>query len=129
MNKLVDMINSAECFTVLTDETTDISTNEQLSIGVRYIYNKELREDFLQFVPVYDLTGKSLATTILKSLEKFGIITQYLRGQGYDGASAMSGKFIGTQACVKETHPTAIYVHCASHSLNLPISSSCSVFF
>lgn len=127
LKKVVDMINFAQCFTVLADETTDISTEEQLSIGVRYIYGKHIKEDFLQFVPVHDLKGKGLASVIVASLAKFGINTKYLRGQGYDGASAMSGKFIGAQAHVQDTHPMAIYVHCASHSLNLAISTSCSV--
>lgn len=127
LNKLVNMINSAQCFTVLADETTDVSTQEQLSIGVRFLYNNPFREDFLQFVSVQDLTGKGLANIILKSLEKFGVKLQYLRGQGYDGASSMSGKFNGAQACVMETHQTALYVPCASHSLNLAISGSCSV--
>ncbi|XP_045478380.1 uncharacterized protein LOC123683377 [Harmonia axyridis] len=106
LKKLVEMVNSAKCFTVLADETTDISTQEQASIGVRYLYNNDIKEDFLQFVPVSDLTGKTvsdltgknLATVILKSLREFGIDTKYLRGQGYDGASAMSGKFNGAQA-------------------------------
>lgn len=127
LKKLANMINSAKCFTILADETTDISTLEQLSIGVRYIYEKQIREDFLQFVPVYDLTGKSLAKTILASLKNFGIKTEYLRGQGYDGASSMSGKFNGTKSFVQEAHPTAVYVHCASHSLNLAISSTCNI--
>nr|XP_042903969.1 zinc finger MYM-type protein 1-like [Parasteatoda tepidariorum] len=47
--------------------------------------------------------------------------------QGYDGASAMRGNFNGAQAAIKELHPTAIYVHCSSHSLNLAISHSCSI--
>lgn len=50
-----------------------------------------------------------------------------LRGQGYDGAAAMSGKFNGAQACIQEAHPTAIYVHCASHSLNLALSNATEV--
>lgn len=34
--KLVDKINYAKCFSVLVDETTDISRQEQMSICVRY---------------------------------------------------------------------------------------------
>ncbi|XP_045463823.1 zinc finger MYM-type protein 1-like [Harmonia axyridis] len=122
LKKLIEMVNSAKSSTVLADGTTDISTQEQASIGVRYLYNNDIKEDFLQFVPVSDLTGKNLATVILKSLREFGIDTKYLRGQGYDGAAAIRGKFNRAQAYVMEEHPTAIYVHCISHSLNLAIS-------
>ena len=48
-------------------------------------------------------------------------------GQGYDGASAMSGNLNGVQAHVRKAAPTAVYVHCSSHSLNLVLNSCCSV--
>ncbi|XP_008180592.1 zinc finger MYM-type protein 1-like [Acyrthosiphon pisum] len=93
LSKIVNRVNKAKCFTVLLDETADIAGIEQVSICARYV-NREtctLHEDFLQFVPTADLTGKGLATLILDNLKHFGIETQYLRGQGFDGAAAMSG--------------------------------------
>ena len=36
-NKLVDRVNNARCFSVLADETADISGIEQLSLCVRYV--------------------------------------------------------------------------------------------
>ncbi|KAL4152769.1 hypothetical protein QTP88_000602 [Uroleucon formosanum] len=93
LSKIVNRVNKAKCFTVLVDETADIAGIEQVSICARYV-NREtctLHEDFLQFVPTADLTGKGLATLILDNLKHFGIETQYLRGQGFDGAAAMSG--------------------------------------
>jgi len=52
---------------------------------------------------------------------------KYLGGQGYDGAAAMSGKFNGVQACIRESYHSAIYIHCSAHNLNLSISYACSV--
>jgi hypothetical protein len=122
----VEQVNKAKCFTVLADETADISGVEQFSLCVRFvdISEKVIREDFLQFVPVHDVSGRGLASTLLQSLVRFGIDTTYMRGQGYDGAAAMKGEFNGVQACVQESHPKALYMHCASHSLNLAISSA-----
>ena len=37
-------------------------------------------------------------------------------GQGYDGAAVMSGHI---QKHIREQCPSAVYVHCASHSLDL----------
>jgi len=104
LNKIVDRVNEAKCFTVLVDETADITGIEQVSIFVRYIDLKclELHEKFLQFVPTTDASGKGLSNLILNNLKKFGINTQYLRGQGYDGAAAMAGKYDGVQAYVKK---------------------------
>ncbi|KAG8330379.1 hypothetical protein J6590_065414 [Homalodisca vitripennis] len=48
--------------TVLADETTDISQIEQFSLCVRYVDEElfKIREDFLAFVPVYDVTGQGI---------------------------------------------------------------------
>ena len=43
-------------------------------------------------------------------------------GQGYDGASAMSGESKGVQSEIRRECPTASYVHCSSHCLNLSLS-------
>ncbi len=129
LKKLVASVNSAKCFTVLADETTDISQTEQVSIAVRYVDEMEykIKEVFLQFVPVIDTSGKNLAEVIESSLINFGLNMDYLRGQGYDGAAAMKGKFQGVQAHLKRKYPLAIYTHCVMHSLNLAISDACQI--
>jgi hypothetical protein len=86
-----------------------------------------LREDFLGFVPVSDLTGQGLATTILETLKNCGLDLSKLVGQGYDGAAAMSGRLRGTQAWIRQQYPRAIYVHCGAHTLNLAIASAFSI--
>ncbi|KAL4085322.1 hypothetical protein QTP88_027181 [Uroleucon formosanum] len=88
-DQLVNKINQAKCFSVLVDETTDVSRVEQLSLCVRYldnnlniekneINNYVLKEDFLQFVPVNSTTGQNLATVILVTLKNLGIKCDYL---------------------------------------------------
>lgn len=120
LNKLVKKINDAECFAVLAYETMDISTKEQFSICVRYIDNEEkkIREDFLQFIEVQDVSGKGLADTILKSFSYFGINPKFLIGQEYDGAVTMSGKFKGVQFRIRELYPLAHYLHSLQFSLS-----------
>jgi len=46
-----------------------------------------------------------------------------MRGQGYDGASNMSGKYCGVQARVKELYPLATDTYCCNH-VHLVISTS-----
>ena len=130
LSNLVKDIAQSEYFSVLADETTDIACKEQLSLCVRYVDTDNcLQEHFLQFVEVEVLSGKELSEAILINLQKFGIDVSHMRGQGYDGAAAMSGRLKGVQASVREVVPTAIYsyVHCVAHSLNLVVSSLCSV--
>jgi hypothetical protein len=46
-------------------------------------------------------------------------------GQGYDGASSMSGKFNVCQKKFQEFATRALYTHCRSHCLALSIGKSC----
>lgn len=129
LDGLLAKINSSSYFSVLVDEATDISGVQQMSLCIRCtdfsISNVE--ELFLQFVPLHDVTGKGIAATIIDKLKDLGIDMTKLRGQGYDGASNLSGKFNGVQAHVQALFPKALYVHCAAHSLNLAVSNSCEV--
>ncbi|XP_022170825.1 zinc finger MYM-type protein 1-like, partial [Myzus persicae] len=128
-------ISPTKSFSVLVDETTDISRIEQLTLCIRYIDSVEttntinyvLREDFLQFVPVHSTTGQNLASVIINSLQALGINDKYMVGQGYDGAASMSGNLKGVQTIIRESHPAALYVHCSAHSLNLALAHSCNV--
>lgn len=126
--KVIEEIRANKYFSILADETTDVSTTEQLTLCVRYISEDfNVHEKFLSFVPLKALNGKEIASTILSEPHKHGISTKYLRGQGYDGAATMSGKDMGTQAFISKEQPLAIYVHCISHCLNLAISDSCEI--
>ncbi|KAJ8926366.1 hypothetical protein NQ314_021275 [Rhamnusium bicolor] len=84
----------------------------------------KLGEDFLTFVPVHDLTGAALASTLKETLVSLGLNLNNLRGQGYDGASAIRGSFRGVQSIIREAYLTAVYTHCASHCLNLCLSDA-----
>lgn len=97
LNKVVSKVNAVKRFSILADETADISGIEQVSLGVRYIElnTLTLTEEFLQFIPTSDMTGKETANLILESFKQFGVNTKYLRGQGYDGTAAMSEKYNG----------------------------------
>lgn len=42
-----------------------------------------------------------------------------LRGQTYNGASNMAGKYMGAQAILRRQQPLAFYMHCGAHCINL----------
>lgn len=129
IKKIVENVKKAKYFSILADETTDTSHVEQLSFSIRYVDfdSKTIREDFIKFLKVVDLNGEALGKTISELLEQLGLSLTNLRGQGYDGAANMSGKFKGTQAYISKHKPLATYVHCYSHCLNLVLVKACSV--
>ena len=119
-------------YSVLIDESHDVSIAEQMVVIVRFV-NKQgmVVERFLGLKHVEDTTSKSLKTSLLQMLAKYGLSVGRLRGQGYDGASNMRGEFNGLQKQIRDENPYAFYVHCFAHQLHVVIVSvakCCSSF-
>jgi hypothetical protein len=65
----------------------------------------------------------------LNKLKTWNLDIKKLRGQGYDGASNISGRFQGVKARIQQVQPLAIYTHCVAHVHNLVVVDSCSNHF
>jgi len=51
-----------------------------------------------------EMTGDTIASTILQKLEELGLNCEYLRGQGYDGS--------GSMVCIRKgAHPSNLGLH------------------
>ena len=118
---IASTVQQATYFSILADETKDLSKNEQMSVVVRYVdvQSCTVVERFLSFIHAKSLKAASLSSYILSVIEENGFDTKWLVSQGYDGASVMSGKNNGVQKRIKEVAPQAMYVHCHAHCLNL----------
>lgn len=122
---LVIAANNSIGFSILADETADISGTEQLSIGVRFVdleCEKMIREEFLGFIKLSDMSASAISSSIINQCQKFGLNLDKLLGQGYDGCSTMAGKDNGVQAKIRNLYPKAAFVHCSSHRLNLVVN-------
>lgn len=126
---IVEDIKKACAFSILADETADISGKEQLSIGLRFFDEEKMlvREDFLGFVELEAMDATTIATAIDNFLVKSGLEPEKCVGQGYDGCSAMAGKDGGVQKFIRDKYKNALYFHCASHRLNLVVNDLNSV--
>ena len=88
----------------------------------------QIHEDLIHFVECdTDITGRALADKMIATISALGLNLQNLRGQGYDGAGNMSGKTNGVAAIISSSYPLALYLHCASHSLNLAVVKSLNI--
>ncbi|KAK4874632.1 hypothetical protein RN001_013992 [Aquatica leii] len=123
--EIVKCFNEAKVFSVLINETSDISGHKQLLLCVRYTKKVKtcyvVKEDFLGFVKVDNTTAQLLAATIIASLKNLDIDCNNMVGQGYDGAAVKKGALNGVQAIIRKSFPRALFVHCSSHSLNLAL--------
>ncbi|XP_024035523.1 uncharacterized protein LOC127899279 [Citrus sinensis] len=109
-------------FSVLIDESRDISTKEQMAVVLRYVgKNGYVVERFVGIEHVSSTTAASLKESLDNMFSRFGLSLSMLRGQGYDGASNMQGEFNGLKMLILEENESTYYVHCFTHQLQLAL--------
>ncbi|KAL4085319.1 hypothetical protein QTP88_027178 [Uroleucon formosanum] len=117
---ILNSMNKFGVYTIMFDETKDLSKKEQMSFLIRFV-DKELNicEKSIGCYHMENSNAESLASEIIKilSINKLNIMNCI--GQCYDGASVMSGQYSGVQERIRFKVPHAIYVHCYAHRLNL----------
>ncbi|KAL5563579.1 hypothetical protein UlMin_033326 [Ulmus minor] len=107
-------------FSVIVDESRDISVKEQMAVVLLYVDKKgQVIERFVGIEHVANTTAPSLKAAIDKLFSRYGLSLCRLRGQGYDGASNLQGEFNGLKALILKENPYAFYVHCFAHQLQL----------
>ncbi|KAL0556550.1 hypothetical protein IC582_005064 [Cucumis melo] len=102
----VEIVNSIiqdigdKLFSILIDESKDISSKEQMSIVLRYVDKGCVIKRFVGIVHVTDTSSLSLKEAIDGFFSIHGLSMTSLRGQGYDGASNMRGEFNGLKTLI-----------------------------
>ena len=120
LRSVAEEVKSAKFCTVMADETTDVSNKEQVVMCLRWIDSTlTAHEDFIGLYEVDSTQVAVLFKVIEDVLLRLGISINSVRGQCYDGASAMSGLRGGVATMLQKKEPRAIYTHCYGHSLNL----------
>ena len=122
---ICNKVHSASVFSVLMDETTDVSHTEQVAILVRFVDDDaatlEIQERMLALVSTKDVTGQGLTDLLLTTLEKHGLSVASIVGQGYDDGSNVMAACKGVQARIAQLNPAALFTHCFCHSANRAI--------
>jgi len=134
--ELISNINSSPFYSLMLDTTQDITKIDQLSIIIRHVciirnesqepINFNISETFLGFYELKDHSAEGMTDYVMNVLREMNIPIEKCYGQGYDGASVMSGVYSGVQTRIKRIQPHAEYVHCTSHNLNLIINDCVS---
>lgn len=118
---IIKDIQNAEFFSVILDETADITVKEQVSICFRFVTEQlESEELFVGFYETSNTTANALVD-LKDALKRFSLLIGKCRGQCYDGAVNVSGIRRGLQARVQEMEPRAMYIHCMAHLVNLVV--------
>ena len=109
-------------FSILVDESRDISVKEQMTLVLCYVNKKGvIIVRFLGIVHVASTTVLSLKYAIECLLCEHNLSLSKLRGQGYDGASNMQNDINGFKTLILKENKLAFYVHCFAHQLQLTL--------
>uniref|UniRef100_A0A673TGJ0 Zinc finger MYM-type containing 1 n=2 Tax=Suricata suricatta TaxID=37032 RepID=A0A673TGJ0_SURSU len=129
LQDIVNEINVSPAFSIICDETTGSATKEQLSVCVRYPQKMSkavlIKERFLGFIDVEEMTGTALHRTIKTYLQQIGVDLSKICGQAYDSTMNLRGKFNKIAAEFKKEEPRALYMHCYAHFLDLAVITFC----
>ena len=120
LRKSLVHIRKSKNFTIMVDETTDVSNKEQCVVCIRWVDEKLNPSE--QCIGMYQLDNTkadSIVLVIKDVLTRCNLNISDLRGQCYDGASTMKGERKGVATQILAENPKAVYVHCFGHSLNL----------
>ena len=123
LEQIKEELHEAKFFAVLADESKDVSKKEQMVIAVRYCHQNAIHEEFVGIAEAHGLAAEGLTNTMIMHLQRIDASMVNCVGQGYDGASVVSGHLNGVQKkfLEKTGADMAYYVHCFCHRLNLVI--------
>ncbi len=125
MRDITSNLHQAEFYSILADETTDVSNKEQLVSVFRWVgSNFDVHEEYLGLYQLDKTDAETIYLVIKDMLQALNLDIHKVRGQCYDRASSMSGSKKGVAKRIKEEEPRALYLHCFGHALNLAACDS-----
>eukprot|EP00794_Sanderia_malayensis_P000080 gene80-678_t len=124
---IISEVQEARYFCFILDTTPDVSHVDQLAFSLRYVKDGKPIERFLCFDEMTGTNAVDFLNKLQELLLRYDLDINFIRGQAMDGCSTMSGIHGGLQALVREICPSALYVHCMAHRLNLVLAKTASI--
>lgn len=126
LKELVDILKCSK-YSLMLDESTDVSTLKQLAVVARVVnYEKAIVEDrFLQLIDVEDASADGLFNVLCTFMDTHGIPFKNMLGYAADNASVMMGNMGGLKAKLQTKVPNLFVLGCICHSLHLCSSAAC----
>ena len=95
LNEIITGIRDSKYFSVSVDSTPNEAHIDHLTIVIRYMEKSMPNERFLSFLPNIGNTGDATSKALLQFLDNYNINIHDCRGQSYNNALNMSGKYKG----------------------------------
>ena len=124
LSGILSEIREASVYSLLADKASDVSMKEQLCICIRWVDDSfSIHEAPIELINVPRTDSNMLTMLIKDSLIRMSLPITECRGQAYDGAANMLGHVRGVAAQIQTEEPSAIYVHCFAHCINLVLQT------
>ena len=125
LQKEVDtLVQGSPFVSLLIDESTDISTTENLIIYIKLLNNFNPETHLLGNVHIPNGQAATVTQMVKDILASRHVDEKKVVGFGSDGASVMTGKNNGVAARLKRVNPFLISIHCMAHKLALCTSQA-----
>ncbi|CAK1590602.1 unnamed protein product [Parnassius mnemosyne] len=131
-NLRTDISNNS--YSLIIDESTDVSVNKYLAVVVRYfdpMIGKVITR-FWNLIQLFDekttdhvANAEKLFNTVIGSFQKYEIPTENIIGFGSDGCNTMMGCNNSVSSRFRQRCPGIIVIKCICHSLHLCASDAC----
>lgn len=113
-------------YSLLVDESTDVSTTKFMAYGIRYFSEREKKiiTDFLGFTRVHEATAEKLHISFKAFIAENGLDLKRMVGIGTDGAANMCGKHNSLFTRLQGDVPNLMLMKCMAHSVSLCASKA-----
>ncbi|XP_065654546.1 uncharacterized protein LOC136081177 [Hydra vulgaris] len=100
LEELTTKINTSSFYSLMLDTTQNVTKKDQLRIVIRHVFidrsenEKATHFNIIETLGFFELTdhsAKGITDEVLRILSRLNIPIEKCYGQGYDGASVMSG--------------------------------------
>lgn len=114
-------------FSLVIDESTDLSTIKHLVLVARYydVNIQKTQDKFVCLLEIKDCSAQGIHGSLMSYFEKHAIPIGNLIGFASDNASVMMGGRTGVQALLKKSVPALFVQGCVCHSMHLCASNAC----
>ena len=123
--ELVEILRQKR-FSIIPDETTDVSTAKQLAMCVMYV-DDDLKpvNRFLDIVEATDTGAQGLYQSMKIALQEKSIPLSNIIGFSSDTCNVMFGQNLGVATLLKKDMPHVATIKCSCHMIHLCASHAC----
>ncbi|XP_031352107.1 SCAN domain-containing protein 3-like [Photinus pyralis] len=125
---IIDDINNSNAhYSLILDESTDISVNKYLCVCVRYYsaVKQSITTEYLGIISMITCRAEDLYEAVISFIKNNNLEISKLIGIGTDGANNLCGKHNSLYTLLKKEVPNLQLIKCICHSLHLCAQKSC----